>query len=69
MSQLSVIGVDDIPLASYFDPPLTTMHQDIVEIGRQAAELLINHMEYPETSPRYISIKAKLVVRSSTQPI
>jgi DNA-binding LacI/PurR family transcriptional regulator len=68
-SQLSVIGVDDIPLASYFDPPLTTMHQDIVEIGRQAAELLIDHMEHPDASPKYFCAKANLIVRSSTHPI
>lgn len=67
--QLSVIGVDDIPLASYFDPPLTTMHQDIVEIGRQAAQLLIDFMEHPENPPQYVSVKANLVVRSSTHPI
>ena len=34
---LSVIGVDDIPLASHFEPPLTTVRQDFAEIGRQAA--------------------------------
>jgi len=32
--QLSVIGLDDLPLGSYFDPPLTTIQQDIVEIGK-----------------------------------
>ena len=38
---ISVIGVDDMPLASYFDPPLTTMRQDIIQIGKEAARLLI----------------------------
>jgi LacI family repressor for deo operon, udp, cdd, tsx, nupC, and nupG len=64
--QLSVIGVDDIPLAAYFDPPLTTMHQDIIEIGRLAAQLLIDSMENPEVSSRTVSVKAKLVIRNST---
>jgi LacI family repressor for deo operon, udp, cdd, tsx, nupC, and nupG len=67
--ELSIIGVDDIPLASYFDPPLTTMHQDIVEIGRQAAKLLIESLEDPEVMPRFVSINANLVVRSSTQAV
>ena len=67
--QLSVIGVDDIPLASYFDPPLTTMRQDIVEIGRQAAQLLIDLLEQPEVMPRHVSLKATLVIRSSTHPV
>lgn len=66
---LSVIGMDDIPLASYFDPPLTTMHQDIVDIGSQAANLLINAMENPDGAPQSLSAKAKLIVRNSTQQI
>jgi DNA-binding LacI/PurR family transcriptional regulator len=32
-SQLAVVGFDDMPLASYFDPSLTTMRQDLVAIG------------------------------------
>ena len=34
-TQLAVIGVDDMPLSSYFDPPLTTMRQDMPRIGRE----------------------------------
>ena len=46
---VSVIGFDDMPLASYFDPPLTTMRQDTFEMGRIAARLLIEEIEKPET--------------------
>ena len=37
---LSVVGFDDIPLASQLSPPLTTVRQPLVEKGRIAAELL-----------------------------
>ncbi len=64
--QLSVIGVDDIPLASYFDPALTTMRQDIIRIGSEATRLLIEEIENPDLAKRNVSIKADLVVRNST---
>ncbi len=40
-AQVSVIGFDDIHLASYFSPGLSTVHQQIAELGRLAAELLL----------------------------
>jgi LacI family transcriptional regulator len=49
-AQLSVIGVDDIPMAAYFSPPLTTMRQDFQEIGREAARLLAGAIENPAAS-------------------
>src|SRR5206468_5697017 len=39
---LSVIGYDDIPVASYLDPPLTTVRQPIRELGALATKLLID---------------------------
>ncbi len=44
---LSVIGVDDIPLATHFEPPLTTVRQDFAAIGGTAARLLIRALEEP----------------------
>ncbi|MFL5761116.1 MAG: LacI family DNA-binding transcriptional regulator [Thermomicrobiales bacterium] len=38
---ISIIGYDDIPVASFLDPPLTTVHQPIRELGALAAKLLI----------------------------
>jgi DNA-binding LacI/PurR family transcriptional regulator len=64
--QLSVIGIDDMPLASYFDPPLTTMQQDMHAIGREAAQLLIHSLENPGDNCQHLRIPAKLVVREST---
>lgn len=64
--QLAVIGVDDMPLASYFDPPLSTMRQDMPAIGRAAADLLLTHIRNPKTSPQHIFIPAELITREST---
>ena len=62
---LAVVGFDDIPLAPYFDPPLTTIHQDAFEHGRQAARLLIHQIEYPGSPVEHITIPCELVVRRS----
>ncbi len=64
-NDLAVIGVDDMPLSSYFDPPLTTMRQDMVQIGRDAARLLIQAIKEPQP-PKQILLSGKLIVRSST---
>lgn len=39
---LSVIGFGDVPLSEHFIPALSTMHVDLIEIGRQAAALLLD---------------------------
>ncbi|MEZ4592043.1 MAG: LacI family DNA-binding transcriptional regulator [Chloroflexota bacterium] len=47
--QLSLIGIDDIPMASYLSPPLTTLRQDFAEIGRLLVQLLIEAVNNPTT--------------------
>ena len=66
--QVSVIGFDDMPLASYFDPPLTTIRQDILAIGREAAALLIAVIEGKVPTSRHQLFQAELVLRASTAP-
>jgi DNA-binding LacI/PurR family transcriptional regulator len=62
---LAVVGFDDMPLASYFDPPLTTIRQDIFEHGRQGARVLIETIEDPSRPVEHVVIPAQLVVRES----
>lgn len=62
---LAVVGFDDMPLAAYFDSPLTTVRQDIFEHGRQAARLLINRVERPGRPAEHVVIPCELVVRRS----
>lgn len=63
---VSVIGFDDMPLASYFDPPLTTMRQDVASQGKLAARLLIQRLKNPRANPSQKHFLAELVVRNST---
>ena len=39
-SDVAVVGFDDMPEAQYFRPPLTTVHQKLVEVGRSAVQQL-----------------------------
>jgi len=64
---VSVIGCDDMPLASYFDPPLTTMRQDMLGIGRQAVRLLITAVENPGSERQHLRLPVELIIRRSTQ--
>lgn len=66
---VSVVGYDDIRMAAYLPVPLTTVHVPKREMGRRAAELLIERLT--STSPPRIErvrLEASLVVRSSTAP-
>jgi LacI family repressor for deo operon, udp, cdd, tsx, nupC, and nupG len=63
---ISVIGFDDMPLASYFEPPLTTIRQDTSHIGRGAVRLLIQAVEQAETPPQKLRLPAELIQRGST---
>jgi LacI family repressor for deo operon, udp, cdd, tsx, nupC, and nupG len=65
--QLSVIGVDDMPLSSYFDPPLTTMRQDMPLIGQEAVRKLMEIFKNKTVDPIVMKLPAQLVVRQSTQ--
>lgn len=62
---VAVVGFDDMPFAATTNPPLTTVHQPIDELGRTAAELLIGLIEGEPLQPKQIVLKAHLIIRSS----
>ena len=62
-----VVGFDDVPEAAYFSPPLTTIRQDFIEVGRQAFELLLARLREEHGGPRQL-ITPELIVRESTGP-
>jgi DNA-binding LacI/PurR family transcriptional regulator len=64
--QLAVIGVDDMPLASYFDPPLTTMHQDMPRIGYEATRMLVRAINKSIEGCTPLKLSAQLITRQST---
>jgi len=65
-AELSVVGFDDITLASYTTPPLTTVSQPIEEIGRLATQLLIRRIQTPDSPRERHMLPTRLVVRGST---
>ena len=65
-SQLAVIGVDDMPLSSYFDPPLTTMQQDMPRIGQEATRMLLELIQKKTPAVHELKLSAQLVVRKLT---
>jgi LacI family transcriptional regulator len=60
-----VAGFDDIIISQYLAPPLTTVKVQIMEIGKQAANLLMNRMEGDHSKIKNIKISTELVIRNS----
>src|ERR671924_478720 len=64
--EVSVIGFNDMPFAARFKPPLTTIHIPHYEIGKAAAELMLERLQDGDSPPREIRLQPSLVVRGST---
>ncbi|MFG1646580.1 LacI family DNA-binding transcriptional regulator [Amycolatopsis sp. NPDC049252] len=62
-----VAGFDDVPEAAYFSPPLTTVRQDFIEVGRRTFGLLEARMAGGDVGARHL-VPAELIVRESTGP-
>lgn len=62
---VAVVGYDDIPVAEYCDPPLTTVRQPMREVGEVATQLLIQAVEEPGTVQGEVLLKAELMRRCS----
>ena len=62
---IAIVGFDDIPLASYVTPSLTTIHTARYEIGVKASETLLAHLN-GETPRVDIILPVELIVRAST---
>lgn len=65
---ISVVGVDDIALAEYCSPSLTTVAQPFAEMGELAVQHLLRYMADPEVTLAPASVEPHLIVRSSTGP-
>ncbi len=63
---ISITGFDDIPLAEYSHPPLTTVHQPIYLIGGMVCEMLINIIQKRTLEQEQIILKPSLIVRESS---
>ena len=64
--QVSVVGFDDIPEAAYFQPPLTTVRQDFIEVGRRSLQEVLLTIETGSEGTTGSLVPPELIVRGST---
>jgi LacI family xylobiose transport system transcriptional regulator len=62
---LSVVGYDDVPIARWSSPALTTVHQPLKEMAEEATRLVLRMRDGEPTSTR-MDLGVDLVVRQST---
>jgi LacI family transcriptional regulator len=63
---MSVVGVDDLPIGDLLNPPITVIQQPTYQIGARAAELLLRRISAPDAQALEVLLTATLVVRGST---
>jgi LacI family transcriptional regulator len=66
---VSVIGFDDISAASFNNPRLTTIRQPLSNIGRIAAQCVLNRIHKSEQFRKQITVEPELMVRESTRRV
>ena len=64
---ISIIGYDNIDLAPYFSPPLTTIHQPKRRLGKSAVEILMDRVKDKEHAPQVFEMVPELVIRNSVK--
>ncbi|WP_337017927.1 ribose operon transcriptional repressor RbsR [Leclercia sp. AS011] len=62
---IAVVGYDDIELAQYMTPPLTTIHQPKDELGELAIDVLIHRIAQPGLQPQRLQLTPVLMERGS----
>lgn len=65
--QVSLIGFNDIPLAKYFTPSLSTIKVYVKEMGTEALRLAIDGVKEDKTTSKKIVMPTKLIIRESYQ--
>lgn len=67
-AELSVVGFDDLPVVSWVDPALTTVHQPLIEMAAAATELALALGRGERPAHLRLELVTKLVIRKSTAP-
>jgi len=65
-NNLSVIGYDDIPMADFLVPRLTTVTKDAYMLGTRAFEILMARIQNPELPRQTIHHLPRLIIRESS---
>jgi LacI family transcriptional regulator len=63
---IAVVGLNNIEMSKYTNPPLTTLSVPLTEIGRVAADTLLARIKGDTSLPKKIILPTELIVRSST---
>jgi DNA-binding LacI/PurR family transcriptional regulator len=66
--EISLIGFDDVPEASSYAPPLTTVQQGFAEIGARCVDSVLKQLDGNDTEAEIALIPTELVIRESTAP-
>src|SRR6516164_8054158 len=66
---LSVVGFDELPVARWASPPLTTVRQPLAEMGSAAAQMLGELIEGVPLRSNRVELSTELIVRESTAPL
>jgi len=62
---VAIVGFDDMAWAKSLRPPLTTVAQPALEVGRSAARMLLERIQQPDTPRRQVVLETTLIVRAS----
>lgn len=62
---IALVGFDNVNLSEYVDPPLTTVNLPGFDIGKNAANLLINIIKNNENKDKKIILETHMVLRKS----
>jgi LacI family transcriptional regulator len=62
---IALVGFDDLPVAAFTSPPLTTVRQPVHELGHAAAELLLDRLDGQTPEPTQLNLPLTLVIRDS----
>ncbi len=62
---ISLVGFDDVPVARYVDPSLTTIQLPVVDLARRASEMVVGLIRGEKSLHAQVLLDAKLVVRES----
>jgi LacI family transcriptional regulator, repressor for deo operon, udp, cdd, tsx, nupC, and nupG len=65
-NDLSIVGFDDIRFSQHLTPPLTTINQPMLDIGKEAVRLLLTVIRDNTIKPRSVTLAHRLVIREST---
>lgn len=63
--EMALVGYDDVPWPMALNPPPTVIDQPGYEMGRRAAEILLERLQNPDRSPTTVTLQPRLIIRQS----